>query len=207
MDDVIYLGIVSKHPPRLEQGPRNPATRPAQVRRATSIGRPMRPRQQHGMSEADPSPSNALRGETSAREASQLNRPNVASTSERRAVRRSQRRTSKVHPLRAPSRKTPVPHNAVDKMVKIGWLRGSSGQKSQQVACASFSRAGQLQYRLHARHVGQNRRRLREKLTRVAYKDIVHNSHFRGMTETEVRDKVYSVLDLMLGPFMHDGEA
>ena len=91
----------------------------------------------------------------------------------------------------------------VGTLAKLGWPQKFMGHKRQAVY-GSFDRAGRLCYRLGAEKLDCPSNR--EKMSKIAFKDVEYSQRFRGMTQKQIRAEVYRALETKLGPFTGAGE-
>lgn len=96
-------------------------------------------------------------------------------------------------------RGAPIPTEAMNKLVKVGYSRSPAHNRQGQAVYAYFSRRSRFHHRVDLDiHTSRNR---------ISPDHVEYVSRLRGLTQCQVRAAVLDVLKRRFGPFLEDGEA
>ncbi|KAK7928800.1 hypothetical protein PG985_005798 [Apiospora marii] len=92
----------------------------------------------------------------------------------------------------------PIPPEIVDKLVKVGFSRGSARTRQGQAVYAYFSRRGRFYHQ-----VGLDIKSSRNK---ISPDHVEHTSRLRGLSQRQIRVTVLDLLKRRFGPFLDEDE-
>lgn len=92
-----------------------------------------------------------------------------------------------------------IPTETMNKLVKVGCLRGFAHNRQGQAVYAYFSRRGRFHHQVDL-DISAPR-------NRISPSHVAYTSRFRGLTQCQIRVAVLDILKRTFGPFLEEGEA